>query len=96
MGEFDDIANGLHEFLYLAFGYDQRRGCLQDCEVISANLSQDAVIAEQAHHDDLAEESRMDLHEGLVGYAESQLMWRAEFDTGEHTFAANCLHHFVA
>jgi hypothetical protein len=63
MRQFDDTRRRCDELVNLFFGYNQRRRCFQDHEIIPANLSQNPVIPEETHYEYLAKHGRMNAHE---------------------------------
>ena len=94
MSKFDDIADGGDEFLHLIFTDDKRGRNFQHHEVIAANLSENAVIPEHAHDDNLSEHCRMNAHERFKRDTQLKLLRGAEFNPEKKTFAANFLDHF--
>src|SRR5271157_37789 len=91
----DHCSNTGDEPIHLPIFNHQRRRHFEDHETVSANLSENALIAEQAHHQDLAEHSGMDFLEGLEGNSRAQLAGSLEFDSAEQAQSTNFLHHFI-
>src|SRR4051794_13538379 len=90
----EDLANGTGEVIKLVFACDQGRSDLQDHEIIPADLRKDALLAKQAHHEHLPEETFMDTDKGFEREAQPHAARRLELDTGKHAEAADVLHHF--
>ena len=66
MSELDYLANGVDCFVNLAFGDDEGRRKLQNHEIVTANLSQDPVVPEEPHHENLAEHRGVNSAESLI------------------------------
>ena len=56
--EIHHVAHGFDKLLHLDFGDHQGRRHFQHHEVVAADLGENALIAKQPHHQDLAEERR--------------------------------------
>ena len=81
--------------LDLLLGHDQRRRHLEHHEVVAADLRENTVIAEQAHHQHLPEHAGVNAAEGFERDAQAELAGAPEFDARKHAGAAHGLHHFV-
>ena len=95
MHEIHHVAHGFDKLLQLRFSHHQRRRHFQHHEVVSADLRENALIAKQPHHQNLAEHCRMYAAEALERDAQAKLPRRGEFDAAEHAETADGAHHFV-
>src|SRR5665213_524428 len=88
--------NRMDETVKLPGGYNKRWGHLENKKVIPADLRQDAVVAEEPHHNRLAEHAFVDVAERLESEAQSHLLRRLKFNPRKHSDAANFTDHLIA
>src|ERR1700730_7218327 len=94
--EFNYVANRADEFIQLFGSHRQRRGGLQNHEVVAADLRQDSLLAKHPHHHDLPKHRWMDLTKPFVQGAKREFLWRNEFDSAQETHAPDFLDHLEA
>src|ERR1035437_1647755 len=80
VGQVDHLANGCHKLLELPFRGHQRGRHFQHHEIVAADLSENVLVAEQAHDQHLAEHGRMNVPESLERHAQAKLARRGEFN----------------
>ena len=81
--------------LMWAILHHEGRRDLQDHEIVSADLVQHAMVAEQAHDQDLAENRRVDRGQRLERNPQLERAWRLEFDGVQKPEPANLAEHFI-
>ncbi len=92
--EFDDIPHRSDTVLDLLLINNQRRRQLKHAEIVSADLRENSVIAEQAHNQYLPEHRGVNLIEGFIGQPQIQFPGRAKFHAEKQAFAPNFPNHF--
>src|SRR5271166_3266891 len=60
MNGLHDLAQLVYKFVYLPLGNHQWRGHFQHLKIVATNLRENALIAEEVHHQHLSKHSRMD------------------------------------
>src|ERR1700733_15146597 len=93
MRHLDHSLHSSHEVVDLRIAHDQRWRRFQHHEIISADLSQYVVVAEQPPYQNLSEHRRMNSSEGFVGESRRGLLGRAKLEPSEQTYAANLPDH---
>ena len=91
----NDVVDGRDEFRDLRRGNHKRRGNLQNHEIVAANLSENVLVAEQTHDENLPEHGGMDLSERFKRRSQRQAPRRSEFNAQQEAFAADFLDHLV-
>src|ERR1700686_2556683 len=74
MHEVNHFVDRADEFIKLLFGYDQRWSNFENHKVVPADLSQDAVVAKEPHHQHLTEHGCVNALEGLKRHAQLDLL----------------------
>ena len=95
MRELHDASNSGNELFHLRCCDHKWRCDFQDHEIISTDLSKNAVIAKQPHNQDLTEHCGMNLREFLKCNSQTQATRSGEFNSQQKPHATDFLYHFV-
>src|ERR1035437_457817 len=95
MHQLYDGIYSVHEFIELRLINCQRGRDLQHHKIIAAYLTEDRLVPEQPHHQDLSEHRGMYPRKCLEQDSEAKFLGRLELDRGHHPESPDFLDHLV-
>src|SRR5215469_17163863 len=94
VNELHYAADSTHKGVNLRLAGNQGRRGLQYQEVIAAQLCEDSVLAEEAHHQHLAKHGGMDDLKGFEWHFQFEASGALELYSIQHSQPADFTHHF--